>query len=524
MANKQQRKRKATVTSKSGGGIKNKPQPQDVLLGRGSGSNKFQGNITFRNWADEMRQDYIKANKYAEKDRISKALFRKVHANGGRFLQLTFNGNKDQWVIAPRDVALEKCKQILREKRQKAPKNGNQERVTPETAQSNDNIDEEISATQSLDSDKDFSFSSDMASLEGDYAADASPSSAVVESSPLSRTLVDGASASPSDSSSLLHSSPVQQQDETYAPQVPFSSVLPSTLPGSAGYSTVPLNARHSPYGYSQQTIPQFRQTHEGQTIVTCYINGTADQAIDYMHQRRRGMTLASDCSRVASPGQQMESFLSSRFMPPMVPVRPDEKPRSSSSEKGPGDNEDLTPLPKDAPVQEENGGEELLSLLSLSNRQVLTEEQEQRERASLTDEERTEALSDMFGQMSIVDTRPDKRCKRDLDRDSLQFLIGQMRLELKQIPNHEKQALEEAQSRAHPSEFSDDRLLVFLRCEGMNVKVRLRAVARLDVRRTYSFKCPPMRLTFAPTPSTLACCPALCKLLEWSSGGIWQR
>jgi hypothetical protein len=133
----------------------------------------------------------------------------------------------------------------------------------------------------------------------------------------------------------------------------------------------------------------------------------------------------------------------------------------------------DITPLPKEAPVQDEDAAENLLSILSLSGRPTISEEEEERELATLTNEERADVLSDMFGEKCTLGTRPEKRAKRDLDADSILFLVGQMRLELERIPKEEKQALLEAQLKSHPDELSNQRLTTFLRCEGMNAKVR---------------------------------------------------
>jgi hypothetical protein len=59
------------------------------------------------------------------------------------------------------------------------------------------------------------------------------------------------------------------------------------------------------------------------------------------------------------------------------------------------------------------------------------------------------------------------------LDRKSIEFLVHQMRLELERIPENEMRALVEAQTKCGEDEFSDARLERFLRCEGMNAKVR---------------------------------------------------
>jgi hypothetical protein len=115
-----------------------------------------------------------------------------------------------------------------------------------------------------------------------------------------------------------------------------------------------------------------------------------------------------------------------------------------------------------------------LLSFL-ISDRPMMTEEQVKLERAAMTDEEKSEALTDLFGKQCAVDIRNVKRARRDLTKDAIDFLVKQMRLELERMPKDEKRALMEAETNCLADEFSDVRLERFLRCEGMNVKVRLR-------------------------------------------------
>jgi hypothetical protein len=117
---------------------------------------------------------------------------------------------------------------------------------------------------------------------------------------------------------------------------------------------------------------------------------------------------------------------------------------------------------------------ESLLSFLEGSDRPRFTEEQEALERALMTDEERAAALSDLFGRFCSVEGHRKKRARRDLDRKSIGFLVNQMRLEIERIPLDRKRALVEAQDKCRADEFSDARLERFLRCEGMNVKVRI--------------------------------------------------
>ena len=89
-----------------------------------------------------------------------------------------------------------------------------------------------------------------------------------------------------------------------------------------------------------------------------------------------------------------------------------------------------------------------------------------------MTNEERAAVLADTFGKMCKGHRHTNKKARRDLDRDSIVFLIKYMRHEIDNIPKEQKVALLEAQVKCRPEEFSNARLEKFLRCDGMNVKV----------------------------------------------------
>ena len=76
-----------------------------------------------------------------------------------------------------------------------------------------------------------------------------------------------------------------------------------------------------------------------------------------------------------------------------------------------------------------------------------------------------------------MSDTHQKKRPRLALDRAFVKFLLQQMRIEIDKIEDSlvNKLAFLEAQAfiKCHRDEFSDARLEKFLRCEGMNVKVR---------------------------------------------------
>ena len=111
------------------------------------------------------------------------------------------------------------------------------------------------------------------------------------------------------------------------------------------------------------------------------------------------------------------------------------------------------------------------LSLLSVAS-QAMTKEEEEMEKASMTDEERAAVLADMFGKMCLGVRPKNKKARRDLGRDSIEFLIKFMKQEIDAIPSNQKEALLEAQAKARPEEFCDARLERFLRCDGMDAKV----------------------------------------------------
>jgi hypothetical protein len=124
--------------------------------------------------------------------------------------------------------------------------------------------------------------------------------------------------------------------------------------------------------------------------------------------------------------------------------------------------------------LSEDEASDFLLFYVQASGRPRFTEEQEKIEQATMTDDEKAAALADLFGRSCAVSTHKNKRAKLDLDRNSIEFLLQQMRLELERIPLDRKRALVEAQMKCGEEEFSDARLERFLRCEGMNAKVRI--------------------------------------------------
>ena len=212
--------------------------------------------------------------------------------------------------------------------------------------------------------------------------------------------------------------------------------------------------------------------------------------------------TTTSTTYSITTTTQQQESFLSNlvpteQQLPQPNPTRLESVSSDNSSTdvaiKGTGGTPmsppmdiETPPLKMDVPTETEschvNGGEHdevlvsenvkefLMSVLQLSGLPRFTNHAE--ERANMSNDEKAAALSDMFGKYCNVDLQKNKRARRDLDPESIAFLIQRMRDEMECIPKSKKEALLEAQQKCGEEEFSDERLERFLRCEGMDAQV----------------------------------------------------
>lgn len=97
----------------------------DVLLGRGRGSSKFIGNLRFRDVVKQYKKEYNAATTHNDKVIIAHKVHAEITERGGRFLE-RINADGEQptrsviqtgtWKMAPTGVAVERCKQSLREK------------------------------------------------------------------------------------------------------------------------------------------------------------------------------------------------------------------------------------------------------------------------------------------------------------------------------------------------------------------------------------------------------------------------
>ena len=87
------------------------PTLQDVLLGRGGGTNGHPGNARFRDESRKLRSVY-EASAREDKKQISLDLVDTVHAYGGRFMRQEQDG---KWYEVDHESARKKCSQALRE-------------------------------------------------------------------------------------------------------------------------------------------------------------------------------------------------------------------------------------------------------------------------------------------------------------------------------------------------------------------------------------------------------------------------
>lgn len=92
-----------------------RPTPEDILAGRGGGTNRHDGNIRFRAEARKLRSVY----KDEETDRrtkyvLSQELVTRVKQYGGRFLE---KGHDGKWYEMDEKSARKKASQVLREEK-----------------------------------------------------------------------------------------------------------------------------------------------------------------------------------------------------------------------------------------------------------------------------------------------------------------------------------------------------------------------------------------------------------------------
>ena len=86
---------------------------QDVLFGRGGGTNHHAGNLRYRELISSHRQDYVQVAIKSEKANVSRRVVKAIKAGNGRFLR---KGDDGRWHEVSDKEAVDKASQALREK------------------------------------------------------------------------------------------------------------------------------------------------------------------------------------------------------------------------------------------------------------------------------------------------------------------------------------------------------------------------------------------------------------------------
>lgn len=517
--------------------IKHQLAENDVLCGRGPGLCNYSGNLRFREFVEERKSRYVAAQKRKEKSEIAKEVLDLVHTSGGRFVKQKEDATdySDEWYTVDEPVAIEKCKQALREH---ATKNN-----APTIAKTRGVKRNEASANKTsfpyslLYSTSDASTSVMESSPEAPISNEGGTEIRARECRRIGKRLMHGVGESSlmdSDWSNVggtILADGVASAAAMAPPSVALPMPSPPTLPCHSRPPTLPVtNAsaslplttassvpsiidprlllfQNAPFAVNQQSVitqamllNQVLQSllensslnsdasvipestfNTNQEILQALMD-SANVAAAASHQQfvannsmyslvrnfalmqsNEQQAVESQCNAVQPTGQLDDAM--------NIDEEDDRKVAAATGTATASEQRRLS----DTSIDDELSAF-LLSSLAISDRPVVTEEQEALELTMMSDSEKAELLSDMFGRMvEEIDGPSEKRPRLDLDRGFVQFLVNQMRIEIENIPEFKRCALMKAQMsmKCSRDEFSDARLEKFLRCEGMNVKVR---------------------------------------------------
>jgi hypothetical protein len=106
--------------------IEVKPNPQDVLLGRGDWTVRYEGNVRFRELIREKRNLFGAATGRNARDKIASDMIRIIAERGGRFLRRDIEPDESKrddtspmestWHVVDQKTAMKKVKQAFRDK------------------------------------------------------------------------------------------------------------------------------------------------------------------------------------------------------------------------------------------------------------------------------------------------------------------------------------------------------------------------------------------------------------------------
>jgi hypothetical protein len=190
--------------------------------------------------------------------------------------------------------------------------------------------------------------------------------------------------------------------------------------------------------------------------------------------------------------------------------------------------------LPNDMKTQGDDVSDYLSSVLALSGRSTFADEKEAGGKGSTTNKEKANSFRKHCSvppkkkaKRKIGSVPPKKKKKRKIctGSDDVASLVKQMRVEIEKIPEVEKEALMEAhQKLCRSDEFSDHRLEQFLRCEGMNAKVRCFEHVSSPSEVLYVSIGNSRMILLIFVYMLTAGCSAVLKLLAGSKGRLWRK
>jgi len=483
----------------------------------------LQGNKRFRKLVDTRKAEYFSLKSRHKKNVIAVEIYSEVLRRGGRFLSHLYTDKparkiieRGTWREASAKVAVEKCKQNLRQKGKEKPQPTQEDEdslVMEKDELSSHNVDRCGSTSNIASSDSRDIFPS--AAVEAAAAAAAVAASLSVPDS-VSMTIPTSVPKSVARPTIMKHSA-MSAASSFSAPQ----EVRPATSFGSCKKPSAAVNGRsllfqpqldmHRRVVMQQQMIQQEQQKllREQQLLMEQQNELMTTKSLCSLHQQFKAHCPIPNSTAFLPTFAKTSSYMESvpRTMPQdfnnlkrkLPEVRPQEiLARQAESESTPRHSQTNSAVQKDLfqlstrnlppayplstvppknhlSTTPEEDGEDVaaaLAALAYTDQQKLTEQEVEMELASLKDDERAAAIADNFGEISAADTHQAKRARKDLDRREIEILVDYMRHEINMIPDNKKQALTEAQSKCRPAEFSDKRLERFLRCEGMNAKV----------------------------------------------------
>jgi len=503
----------------------------DVLLGRGPGLSNFEGNLRFRKLIDARKHEYTTTKSRKEKKTIAANVRDLVHSRGGRFIK-QMDDDDDMWYEACDDVVLEKCKQSLRENREPSSTGGGKK-----GSSGGESMEQDESATFSVTQAVPSSSSSSAFIKEAPPPQEGVLQRGTEQVEPLpcpSRLMpaaqqgMAGVAGAPAvdtrmnlafgafglaGNSATAAAAPFPEHASPFPPMVPLSNMTAAALHPTTDGGTAPsaidprlLLFRDTSFAFNQQLQTVLRnQVLRSQLQTIIQSGGSVGQGPPAVDQRRQQLMqdLFNSASVAAAASREryladsaiysiLQDFSVLHASAPAVPQSlpegeqeccklqdlrlqdaPDMNIGNCEMANAASDSSLETRAQTSAPTMEYELAAFLLTSLAVTDRPVITNEQEALEREMLTDEEKAAALADAFGKLCEPDVPQKKRARRDLDPSSINFLIRQMKCELERIPLKKKHALIEAQFKCGAEEFSDARLEKFLRCEGMNAKVR---------------------------------------------------